>query len=406
MFLRRSTFFIGALFLLSLSKEARSFDYTVKVATEAVYSPQVSFCIVDLKYRKNNLKVCELGEGAYSGFHGHERLFGPGKIWSNFWDFLASFRTPFYFVDPSNIFVRLRAQQQHNDQWSSATFAQHGGRVVRSFQHLDDTINKQKKQYKAQALGQSLLPDKTTLVMFHLPGMLFNQSNKDKITQLRYPDTVFVDAMTHPFVLNKLLTHKLFMQDQNLVSFRPQCLILPTGYTSDMVKKIQKTIKSDHYVVKPIADTHGNGIMMISKQELGQTLQKMFCRGYSYDRDPLIAYWQKSRAGSFLVESHESSDPIEVGDKHYDATMRVAFGIYYSEGTVGISFLGAYWKLPSLALEDTGPLTKKLKSRIAHGTKCSAKVAPAVYNEVKAILSAMLPPLFIKMIEDRHSKPR
>ena len=62
------------------------------------YPADISFCIADIKFDGKNIKICELGQGSRSRFKGYDALYGKGKVWTAFWEYLAKFQKPFWIV--------------------------------------------------------------------------------------------------------------------------------------------------------------------------------------------------------------------------------------------------------------------------------------------------------------------
>jgi len=195
------------------------------------------------------------------------------------------------------------------------------------------------------------------------------------------------------------------MNDSELEQYRPQCLIIPTQYKPKMSEEILNTLKSPYLVIKPMDSWKGKGILFIKRQELEQTLQIILTKPTSLEKNPdeSYAFWAQYEKPSFLIETFESSQPITVDKKRYDATMRVAFGLAYNEGKIVVEFFGAYWKLPEKSLDEEGSLSEIYKSHIKQGHPCSAKVDNQTYQEVKNILRHILPRVYIKMITTKHA---
>ncbi|MCA9508924.1 MAG: hypothetical protein KC505_10935, partial [Myxococcales bacterium] len=58
----------------------------------------VSFCMADVKFDGENLKILEFGDCAESMFTGYNTLYGKGAVWAEFWRYLKKFRVPIWYV--------------------------------------------------------------------------------------------------------------------------------------------------------------------------------------------------------------------------------------------------------------------------------------------------------------------
>lgn len=354
---------------------------------QTMFAPDVSFCIVDLKYNKGTLKICELGQGAVSGFIGHQRLYGRNKIWVALWDFLTSFNCPIFY---------LGGAQSGGKQKALTKLQQHGGIFVPSIENFDNIM--QNIHHSPTDNVCRTIPTSSGILVMKNPHALVK--NRDFFNK-KYPDLILLDQATRPFVLNKLLTHLLFMNDTDLACYRPQCMILPTHHSPDLARRILSTIPSNKYVIKPINGFKGKGICFVTKKSLNPTLKEIL-QTKSSTKAP-YAFWKKYKNPYFLVESLESSQHISIGNKTYDPTMRVAFGIAYNAGQITIKFFGAYWKLPEKPISSNYSLEDRYKSHIIPNRRSSAKVDPKTYQEVTNLLSKFLPKVYLKMLAAYHT---
>jgi hypothetical protein len=99
-----------------------------------------------------------------------------------------------------------------------------------------------------------------------------------------------------------------------------------------------------------------------------------------------------------LVEEFVPSKTITVGGVPYDPTMRVIFVLCFNNNVPRIDVLGAYWKTPPLALNETGNFTEKHKSHAAEQKYTSLPVDAADYQKVVEIMQQFMPKVYAKMI--------
>lgn len=378
-------------------------DFCYQPNLQASYPADISFCIVDLKYNDNNtgnerLKICEFGQGAISGFLGHQMLYGPGKIWGNLWQFIASFNKPILYVNPE-----LKGPPVRNNHYNLGklmTYPQHA--IIQS--PVDLITHRCWRTARNVPPCDNRLSSITAIMCSNSPKNIYNAATANTIAT-KCPGALFLDNATRGVVLNKARTHLLFANDPAVQAFRPAALLLKKKYTATLAQEIMRKIPATAYVIKPIDAWKGDGILMVRPSELDKYLHAML-NNPGAQGAPLahaVKYWAHDHARYFLVERLESSQPIKVKNRMYDATMRVAVGLAYDNGDVRVEFLGAYWKLPDKAVNDNGTLTERFKSHISGSrTTCSASVNPITYIQVQKYLNQMLPHVYRKMVALRN----
>lgn len=360
--------------------------------------PDISFCIVDLKYNAPDLKICEFGEGLLSGFHGHQRLYGKSVIWDNFFDFINSFNIDVFLTTE-----RIQRSLSNNITETIAKIQEMNGA-------FSPNIHSLKHNYKFQIATKkhskpcTKISESAGVILSTTIGKLIRYGNE---LLKQYPGVIILDYHTHNIVLNKLLTHLMFQGDPILEQYRPTCVIAPTRYSPHLAEEIVQKIDSDFLVIKPIAAWKGRGIIFTDKMNLDQTLRKILCPKdleKENDKSCETAYWAKYKKQYFLIESFQPSQSITLESKNYDATMRVAMGIAHEHGKITIKFFGCYWKLPKKSLDEIGSFDEKHKSHIQKKRNCSAKVDQQTESEVYAILEKIMPTIYQKMIA-AHTDP-
>jgi len=377
------------------------FEVTIPLPADApAYPPDVSFCIVDLKYNKPHLKICEFGQGAVSGFYGHQRLYGAGKIWKHLWDYLRTLKIPLIFMHGNPL--------DHHLLHSKSLYSIYNYRslICPTFKDFFKQYKKQlppcKKHTRSETQSILSLAECKGLFISNHSYLLFKNYNHIKE---KCPDHLILDDATRQFVLSKLFTHLLFMDDTELQAYRPKCKIISRSYVPGMAKKIIDELKSEHYIIKPTNAFKGRGLIFVSKNDLEQTLKTILDPEMHVEKHERqeFRYWAGRRNNFFIIESLESSQPITVAGKNYDATMRVAFAMSYDYKAISIRILDAYWKLPDKAINDHCTLSESKKSHIRHGHICSARVEPETFAGVAQTLLKILPKVYKKMITIRNN---
>ncbi len=352
----------------------------VPVPLRKNYPCDISFMIVDLKYDVGRLKVCEFGMGCLSGFVGHERLYGAGKIWEGWWSFVHTFGKPLIFVarsGPTRSFQELSVPHKDKKKDKMALqkmFTLPGIRVAT----LQDGL-------KALSLTKHYGEGFQAIAMKTEPRELFEQ-----YAALGEGETgvIAVDYATSSFALNKLYMHTLFVNDPAVARYRPQCRLLYKNNVVQDLETINAIMPADAYVIKPINAWKGEDIQMSLACDLVETSKNIL--------------W-KNRTCMF-IESLEHSMPIIVDAKPYDATMRVALGLAYDQGNVTMKVLGAYWKLPVEPLTEQVSLLGSFLSRICKGGRTSSAIVDSkTLAGVSYQLAQFMPHVYKKMVALKHS---
>jgi len=349
------------------------------------YAHDISWCIADLKFDGEQIKICEFGEGRYSQFKGYDALYGEGKLWEEFWQFLNTFNLPMWFV-------HKRTRSNERKEFAYDTFTQLKGNAATSHlavRYPNSTAKQVHKKFQNHA-GIILLES------LSWPEAQF----KNFCTQ--HPEFITLGQAVNYTVRTKYATNKLF-QDAGITAYKPLFKLYPKKYTRTLAQTIINDLAPNTmFVIKPISASCGHGIIIIDAQHLDHTLNLIFEQHAKIKRDfsdNSYTYWTHDFNKQFLVEAYAPSKPINANNKFYDATMRVIFSLFNNDGQMGIYFFDAYWKLPSKALNEYGTLNDKHKSHIVSNGMSSAPVDPADFAKVKQELSCFLPVLYGKMLE-------
>jgi len=373
------------------------------------YKADVSFMIADIKYDGETVKFLEFGEGPRSKFKGYDALYGPGKIWTNFWYYLKQFNLPVWFVTIRTI----KSRESFEKEIDFDTFASIGGSCVANLIALQKNETFVKATQQTKNISNLENYQGIAILNFHnFSNMSHNIAACTKCEQVRrfkkdHPQILVLDDSSRIYSCNKDWADTLF-QDKQLSQFRPVCHIYNKEYSPTLAGEILQKNDADILVIKPMNAACGNGIMMIEKKDLSRTLELMLTdttkrhegeEGEGGNIDDEIAYWATDKNDHFMVESYAPSKPIVVDNLTFDATMRQVFVLHYDKGRMFVTFIGGYWKLPKVALEEEGTLTEKIKSDIKTNRTSSEKISIEDMHHVQEILKGMLPSLYLKMLE-------
>lgn len=344
------------------------------------YPDEISWCIADIKFDGKDVKVCEFGEARFSQFKGHETLFGTGKLWHEFWNFLNTFQLPIWFIH-SNPQLEDAATQARE------TLARLGGKRVISLSKLPPPVTNKKKISKKH--DGILILEKTAD---------FNSTTTREYK--KFENYLILGKATSDHFRTKHATNKLFSQT-TVLHYKPQYKEYVKSSSISAQSIIQDFAPHSMFVIKPLAGSCGNGVIITDKKNLEKTLETIFGNNKTIRQnttDSSISFWNKPSQHKFIVEAYAPSKPIRVADKPYDGTMRVIFSLFNMNGTMGIYFFDAYWKLPNKSLSDYGTLNEKHKSHISIKQSSSAPVESTDFAKVKEEMCLFLPVLYEKAL--------
>lgn len=352
----------------------------------------LSFCIADLKYNVDTLKILEFGEGGRSKFKGYDALFGPGMMWALFWSHLAQFQVPIWLVSMPEDPELLR-------EINYDLFCKIGGKRAETITELQKKIDadiqeqhgivtdQHRADYSAIVLIKKGRPTQTVNAM---KGM--------------YQKIVFIGQFTNKYVNNKFRLDSLFTSPE-LKKYRPLCRSCSVEYDSNLAQSLIKDFGCDVFVIKPINSSRGRGIIMVAKDQLDFTFKLILKDRAALKRTTLpeeYTYWQTYQSPIFLVEAYEPSKPVFIDDKPYDATMRLVFTLDYKDGKLDVTIFDGYWKLPAFPLTDaTCSLTEKHKSHIIPGLLSSVRISEEDKAGAKKLLEDALYKLYWQMVQSR-----
>lgn len=359
------------------------------------YPVDISFLIADIKYRRGSLKILELGEGSRSKYKGFDQLYGKGKMWSRFWNYLAQFNVPMWYIGPS------LKRQSVRDEMAYRDFRDLGGTYVRSKQRCARLV-------QAEHTYSFPLTQPNEIEKYHAITVLRHQNASSQAAlefKRNNPFTLILNHASAPYVNSKFLTNTLF-NDPELHAYKPVWKIYPKHYTPDLAQKIINEIDADIYVIKPLNAFKGDGIIMVTKKKLNYILKNIIQKTaiIRNSTNKTYSHWARDHNDSFIVERFEKSKTIRSQDRPYDPTLRVVYALHYSKETISITFFGSYWKLPERAMNEKATLVERTKSSIDKtGLRASSVMVDGDDIEhVKKTLITVLPKIYIKMLQTRH----
>lgn len=361
------------------------------------YAIDISYLVADLKYsQEHGVKICEVQHGSLSALDGDVFLSeGAGIISSKIGDFFDLF--PIQKWAAGLLYPPLKICLDAK-----------GWEIEPSLQAL--LKNPAFLKYAAQRPADPCSVNSYSCIVYDD----YDIARRFKFYCEDYPGVVFINAATFPYWEDKYKMNALFELNDELKQVKADWRLYPKKYDTHLAKRIQEEMPSELYVIKPRRGFLANGVIVVAHQDLDAILHSILEPFSELEQHPdkKYSYWCKNKDETFLIEKYYSSDYVrfsppsdqnKMGERvyHYDATMRLAFILQYDGGKMTYHCLGAYWKLPSKAIEEEGPLNE---TRISC---CKAPfyqaVDPQVFEMVNAHMGRTMLLLYEKMLHHCES---
>ncbi len=336
-----------------------SFYWTV-VHAEPKYPADISYMVCDFKYsQEDGVKICEVQHGTVSALGGDLYISGGvgsiSPMIANFFD-----RFPMKKWVSGRFYAPLRK-----------SLAAKGWQIEQSI----TTLSKNPEFLECAALPPA---DPSSIASY--AGIVYasrEAANDFDFYRKAYPGILFVDAAALPYWIDKYKMNLLFNNNAELKEYKADWEPYPKKYDPLLAERIQETMPSELYVIKPRKQFLGTGVIVVENKDLDGVLQMILEPQASLKSHPdkSYSYWLRNKDDSFLIEKYYKSDYLhfshklsEKGDAlasdseeaySYDATMRIAFILEYNEGKMSCHCLGGFWKLPCKALEEEGTLKEQ-----------------------------------------------
>lgn len=353
------------------------------------YPVDVSFLVADLKYsEQKGVKICEVQQAILCAFRADRFAYGDeGNMVPHFIKIAEQLPRP-YWTNFSHIFDPGMVSCMKNQNWNP-------------IENLEDFKND-----PTFAVNCTKAPlDPFDISTYH--GVVYvSPFELDDIDAFRaaYPGALMIDAATWDYWIDKYKMSALFDQNPELSQFKPRWKLYKKKYSRKLAQTVIKDLQCDRFVIKPRDEFRGNGVLIVDKKDLDETLKLILKKksALKRDDDPSVRYWYNNNSDSFIVEEFVSSDPVYVehlGGKLFEPTIRVAFMLIYNKNSIHVEFCGGFLRLPPLALDETGTLNQKYKDFA--NIPYIDKIDPEVYEKIKGELRIALPLLYEQMLNSK-----
>lgn len=347
----------------------------------------ISFLVADLKYsEEQGVKICEIQQACLSLFKGYDYIYeGEGLIGINFCELIQQFHKPLWYLYYHVNYTPLKKR-----------LVQYGWREKLDLESLcsDYTLNK---------IGG--IPPADPHNIDDYQGIVYLRPKKiDNLPDFKnkYPGILLIDLANMEYFSDKFKMSKLFLNYPDLEEVKPKWNLYPKEYTPDLAQLISQELGGKIFVIKPRGAAEGRGVIVVKKNDLDKTLRLIL----TGDKNTLLenpdkgySYWANEPSDTFIVEEFIQSDPIKVpffDNRSFNCTMRVVFVLMYHQRAFQLHFLGEYWIVPDLSLDQEGSLNAKHKASMVHPH--ITPVDPGTRRRVKEMLSRPLLLMYKRML--------
>jgi len=356
--------------------------------TKNIFNADITYLFADLKYRDGALKICEFGQGKNAATAMTDILI-KGNLenvvtpyWPMFWNYLAQFNVPIWYVGPE--IKKQRTSPGVLSLYESIAwdvFQDIGGYCVKDLAQLEvDQRFQTQKNTRKIFCADTINTYKAIIVYRYRDDRFLSHQQALENFKQAHPDCLVIDTVSWEYAASK---EKLawLIQEAGLSQYKPKWGIYSKSYTPDLAQKITNDLGCDMFVIKPVNSGRSNGIIFVEKKDLDTVLKKILCKKNSQKNSQknskeaslstlnyrpyatqLFEYWELDPNDVFMVEEYQSSKNITIKNNTYDPTMRIVFTLCYTNGKIYAHILGGYWKIPALALDQSGDVTAKHKT--------------------------------------------
>lgn len=363
----------------------------------------IEFCIADIKYNDDALKILEFGGGPRSGFDGYDRWFGFGAAWREFWKYLAQFNRPMWYMRTPSF------ESPVGKKWlefiAYETFLGLGGRFALNPEEVEGYISP-----LSPPAADGTYPDYNGAFLMNISRHRPEYGPMNGAMRKKFPSALFINEIADKFVFNKSKTDRLFRDDE-LRQYRPKSMVCFKRYDAGLAQKIINTMQCDMFVIKPLNAQYGKGIIFVKKEDLSSMLQTILVEVKKQGQTKVtlnesVAYWSEDSSSRFMIEEYVPSKLVELEGKKYDATLRAIFTMHCLNKKITITVLGAYWKLPIYGIGDDASLNEVHQSYQYDREIISLPVDPVDMKRIREILTTSLTRVYAKMIAGTKNKDK
>lgn len=262
------------------------------------YPVDISFLVADIKYSKEyGIKICEIQQGILCNFKGDLHLNGEsGIIQFNFFRVLSNFPIKKWAVVTRVTSNIDKSKIDEANNWD----------IKEDYSFITDEL-------EAYAGAKKQPKNPTDISSYY--GMVYARADNIRQYQAfqeKYPGIVVMDAASFPYWIDKYKMSELFNRNTILSAIKPEWRLYPKKYTETLAQNIIDDIQSDWFVIKPRGSFLGNGVIIVSQENLNSTLKYILHKSDELKNNSNKAYkhWYKDPFDSFIVEKFYPSDLI------------------------------------------------------------------------------------------------
>jgi hypothetical protein len=368
-------------------------DTTTRIPLPA----DISFACADIKYKDGSLKFCECGDGIYMSLrtaqvtlNNHvQRAVAP--YWGIFWHYLAQFNMPIWLVGDGS----------QENALAIRTLKILGGQYVKNLSQLrrnqlfDTLCTKNFAQHSA-------IQHYHGIIVFRSGSERGRDGKAIKDFKRKHPEFIYVNNIARPYIIRKDNTNNLFF-DAHLNHLIPEFNTYSSTYSPELTRQIFNDFDAQWLIIKPVFSSLAFGVNLIDKNNIDDFLKLILSNKNEISRNTPrgLSYWRRNSPSHFFVSAYAPSKTIYKDNLPYDPTMRIVFMMSHNNGTLNITVIAGFWKIPlqSLAGKE-GSLTDKHVT-IAHSGAyyTGILIDPKDWRNIKEILDTNLPMLYQTMLE-------
>lgn len=345
----------------------------------------ITYLVADFKYNsRDNIKICEVQHGSLSILPGDYYLASINDNYDTITNNIAKYFNQYtikkYLVGTVYKPFKKILKQNNFEYWHS----------MRSLLNDSNFIENSKKM----PLNHDNINTYSAIVF---------TTHEVNIDINEYPGIIFIDMVSLYYRENKYRMNSLF--NEELSEHKADWKIYPTQYNASLATTIKSDIVAKTYIIKPISEYLGTGVIIIDSDNLDSILKILFDKERMIDStnylDERYKYWLDTKDEFFIIEKYYESDHICVDNKMYDATIRMVFMLTCNNNCKTCDVMGGYWKLPPKSIDNGCDIHEKHISSL-YG-KYYSVIERDLYNDISNRMKTIMLTLYNKFFNKHNN---